>query len=229
MKITVLGKYGPYPAPDGACSGYLVEDGNSKIVLDMGCGVLSRLMKYVDIQDIDCIFISHLHNDHTSDLLPLRYYLEEKGLKMNIVTAIQDDDAYFHKLFDGDEFNVISIDESKEISIGDMSLSFYKMHHTTLTYGIKIKGSRVVAYTADSMYCENVDKLFEGSDMVIADITKQYGVNCPHMNTKIGKELAGRYSAKIIASHIGADYNPSEEYENIYNIEIATEMKQYEV
>lgn len=39
MKLTVLGKYGPYPAVGGATSGYLLETGKASFVLDMGSGV----------------------------------------------------------------------------------------------------------------------------------------------------------------------------------------------
>lgn len=44
MKLTVLGKYGPYgKAGNGSTSGYLVENCGDYIVLDMGSGTLSKL------------------------------------------------------------------------------------------------------------------------------------------------------------------------------------------
>lgn len=46
MYLTVLGCNGPYPAPEGACSGYLLESdsGKTRIVLDLGGGCLGRLL-----------------------------------------------------------------------------------------------------------------------------------------------------------------------------------------
>ena len=41
MKLTVLGKYGPYPKEgDHASSCYLVQGGSTSLVLDMGPGSL---------------------------------------------------------------------------------------------------------------------------------------------------------------------------------------------
>ena len=47
MRLTILGNNGPYPAPGGACSGYLVESdsGNTRILIDCGTGVLASLTK----------------------------------------------------------------------------------------------------------------------------------------------------------------------------------------
>ena len=87
MKLTVIGNYGPYPRKSGtSCSCYLIEDKGVKILLDFGSGAIANLQSVVDIKDIDYIFISHLHYDHTSDLLPLRYLLADKGKKINIIT-----------------------------------------------------------------------------------------------------------------------------------------------
>ena len=73
MELTVLGKYGPYPkAGGGAASGYLVKNGGDSLLLDMGSGTLSRLLSSVDLKNLGGIFISHLHYDHTTDLLPLK-------------------------------------------------------------------------------------------------------------------------------------------------------------
>ena len=76
MKLTVLGKYGPYPAVGGATSGYLLETGKASLVLDMGSGVFSRLEGKIAPEKVDCIIISHFHADHCADLPILGYYLQ---------------------------------------------------------------------------------------------------------------------------------------------------------
>lgn len=42
MKLTVLGKYGPYPKAGGATSGYLLKTNDKIVVLDMGSETLSK-------------------------------------------------------------------------------------------------------------------------------------------------------------------------------------------
>ena len=69
MFLTVLGRHGPYPRPGGACSGYFIEDGSTRVLIDCGSGVLSRLMEHVHPAHLDAIVLSHLHFDHAGGLL----------------------------------------------------------------------------------------------------------------------------------------------------------------
>ena len=71
MELTVIGKYVPYGKEKNGCAScYLVKNDEDLLVMDMGSGTLSRLMGFVDIKKVKNIFISHLHYDQTSDLLP---------------------------------------------------------------------------------------------------------------------------------------------------------------
>ena len=43
MRLTVLGKSPAWQDAGGACSGYLVEDGDTRVLLDCGNGVFAKL------------------------------------------------------------------------------------------------------------------------------------------------------------------------------------------
>ena len=75
MRITVLGKSPAWQDADGACSGYLIEDGDTSLLLDCGNGVFSKLRKFRDYVDLDAVVISHMHADHFLDLVPYAYAL----------------------------------------------------------------------------------------------------------------------------------------------------------
>ena len=60
----------PGRTPDGACSGYLVEEHGACLLLDCGNGVFSKLRRFCDYVDVDAVVISHLHADHILDLVP---------------------------------------------------------------------------------------------------------------------------------------------------------------
>lgn len=214
MELTVLGKYGPYgKAGNGCSSGYLVKNGDDFIVLDMGCGTLSRLMAEVDITRIKNIFISHLHYDHTSDLLVFRYLLEELSQTVNIYTH-REDSQWYNILFNHPNFNVIDIDESTVINVGSMELSFLPMKHTVTDYAIIIRGDKALCYTGDTLFNDNVLKCFEASDLVLADCSKPKGFNGPHMTVENAIRLSKQYpETKIIATHQSADYNPKVDLE----------------
>ena len=73
----MLGKSPAWQDADGACSGYLVEAGGLRVLLDCGPGVFAKLRRFADYAAIDAVVISHLHADHILDLVPfasgLRY------------------------------------------------------------------------------------------------------------------------------------------------------------
>src|SRR5665648_308689 len=59
LRITVLGKSPSWQDADGACSGYLIEEGSTTVLLDCGNGVFSKLRKYRDYVRVDAVVISH--------------------------------------------------------------------------------------------------------------------------------------------------------------------------
>jgi ribonuclease BN (tRNA processing enzyme) len=75
LRVTVLGKSPSWQDADGACSGYLVEDGDTCVLLDCGNGVFAKLRRYRDYTEVDAVVISHLHADHFLDLVPFSYAL----------------------------------------------------------------------------------------------------------------------------------------------------------
>ena len=75
MRVTVLGKSPSWQDAGGACSGYLIEEGDIAVLMDCGNGVFSKLRNYRDYVDVDAVVISHLHADHFLDLVPFSYAL----------------------------------------------------------------------------------------------------------------------------------------------------------
>jgi ribonuclease BN (tRNA processing enzyme) len=75
MKLTIVGCSGSFPGPQSPASCYLItaHDGVRpwRILLDLGSGALGAVQKYMDLQDIDAIFLTHLHPDHCMDLCGL--------------------------------------------------------------------------------------------------------------------------------------------------------------
>ncbi len=75
MRLTVLGKSPSYTDAGGACSGYLVEEGDAAVLLDCGNGVFAKLRQFLDYVAVDAVVISHMHADHILDLVPYAYAL----------------------------------------------------------------------------------------------------------------------------------------------------------
>ena len=55
MKLICLGVNGPFPAAEGATSGYLVASGDARLMLDMGSGTLSALTRYMPPEGLTAV------------------------------------------------------------------------------------------------------------------------------------------------------------------------------
>lgn len=228
MKLTVLGKYGPYAKKGvGATSGYLVEDKDTTILLDMGSGVLSRLLDRIEIQQLDAIYISHIHYDHTSDLLGFRYLLEEIEHPITIYTSYVDSEWY-KILFNHPLFKVINIDESSQIKLKSFTLKFFLMNHTCPDYAIRIEGSTsTLVYTGDTMYTDNILKAVDKANCVLCDCSKPVGFIGPHMNVANAIDISKATGIKILATHLSPNYSPEIEFAPYPNIQVVKELTSY--
>ena len=80
MKLTCLGTGSPESHASRASSGYLVEVGEDKILLDCGGGVVSRLIEAGTMpRDITHLFFTHLHSDHMMDYARLIHAAWDEG------------------------------------------------------------------------------------------------------------------------------------------------------
>lgn len=66
----MLGKSPAWQDVDGACSGYLVEHDATRLLVDCGSGVFSKLRRVCDYTAVDAVVITHMHPDHFFDLVP---------------------------------------------------------------------------------------------------------------------------------------------------------------
>ena len=67
--FTILGSSSGSPNPNRACSGYLLQVGESLSLIDCGGGVTSSFLRQgFDPLRLDRVFISHTHSDHVGEL-----------------------------------------------------------------------------------------------------------------------------------------------------------------
>ncbi len=156
MKLTVLGCHGPYPAAGGSCSGYLLEEGDTRVLIDCGNGVLSRLQYYYKPWELDAVIVSHLHADHISDLFVLRYALDQAiraGLRSSPLPlyAPPDPAGDYERLAYKDVYRVIPLHVGKQLLVGPFSFQFQETAHAIFCLAMRITaGGRVLVYSGDT-------------------------------------------------------------------------------
>ena len=81
MQLTILGGSAAAPNPGQGCSGYLVESGTTRVVVDLGSGTFPELRRHADYRLLDGVVLSHGHLDHLLDVLTLRYALAHNPIE----------------------------------------------------------------------------------------------------------------------------------------------------
>lgn len=202
MKLTILGKFGPYPQDgNSACSGYLIESDTKKLLIDCGSGVLGRLQDTINVNDLDAIYLTHLHYDHTSDMLPMGYLLDTLNKDVKVYTNLTNN-PYEKILFSNKHYIVNYISESTNVVIGDLKLSFFKMDHPVINHGVLIECCGVkLGITGDTRMCPNVINLAKCSDYLLADCSKPVDFKGPHMNVNDAQTILANTDVVIFATH----------------------------
>jgi len=245
MRLTVLGRYGPSPAANGACSGYLLEAEDACILLDCGNGVLARLLNYKALEDIDAIILSHLHSDHVSDMLVLRYALDilkKRGrwLKPLTVYAPQMPDNVWRDLHFNDVFDLQPISADLEVKIGSVRISFEKMVHPVPTFATKFEdiNGRIFVYSGDTSENDALIKFSSGCDMLLCDggllAPEKTSPNAPHLSAKEAAMTASCAGAKaFLLTHLWFEHDEElyKDEARVYysDVQIARELHTYEI
>lgn len=96
VAVQVLGSGGPIPESSRASSGYLLwVDGKARVLVDAGGGVFQRFGQAgAAIDDLDAILLSHLHADHSADLVALLKggYFSERARALPLIGPSGSDD-----------------------------------------------------------------------------------------------------------------------------------------
>lgn len=185
MKLTVLGASASFPAPGGACSGYLVTDGDTRVLLDCGGGVLSQLQLVCPVGDLSAIVISHFHPDHYIDLIALRYGLRYgfgaatrprvlvppggREFLRGLGAALRNAPEMFESAFALEEY-----DAEAAFVVRDLSLTFQRTTHDEPTWACAVArpdGSARLVYTADTQGSDELERFAHGADFLLCEAT----------------------------------------------------------
>ncbi len=185
MRLTVFGSSASFPEPGGACSGYLLEDGDTRVLLDCGSGVLSQLQLVTRVGDLSAIVISHFHPDHYIDLIALRYGLRYgfgesprprvlvppggRQFLRGLGAALRNAPEMFEASFALEEY-----DEEAAFTVGGLALRLQRTTHDEPTWACALErgddAARLV-YTADTQNSDDLERFAHGADFLLCEAT----------------------------------------------------------
>jgi ribonuclease BN (tRNA processing enzyme) len=186
MRLTVLGKSPSWQDADGACSSYLVQEEGVALVLDCGNGAFGKLRAVHDHRAVDAVVISHLHADHTLDLVPFSYALlhgpgGDPEAASPVLHAPPGATAFFRRVVGawGDEdlieqaFALREYDVEETLHVGPLSIRFCPVPHFIPTQAVEIRaaaGPRLT-FSADCGPNDALPAFAAGTDLLLIEAT----------------------------------------------------------
>lgn len=216
MKLHVLGRYGPYPAPGGACSGYLLEQADTKLLIDCGSGVFSRLQQIIGFEDVSAVFLSHLHSDHMADLLIMRYAKDIRKKTLPVYAPKTPSETY-NLLCREALFDVIPVSEDLRVAIGGVHVEFCSMTHPVESYAMRFThGDARLVFSGDTNPNEKLLPFARGASFFLCDgalleSDKRPGQDVPHLTAREAGRIASEARVRRLAlTHLRSVHSPKE-------------------
>ena len=182
LRLTVLGCSSAAPHEATPAAGFLVQWGDTNLLLDIGQGVVRNLQKLFDPHELTAIVIGHMHADHFLDLVGLRYLYPwgerapdplpvhlPPGARARLdalSVAVSERDGFFDAAFDAVEY-----DPAAELRVGDLRLRFVRGRHYVPAWGVVVEapdGTRL-AYTGDTGPSSSVEDAVRGADLLLVE------------------------------------------------------------
>ncbi|WP_369144000.1 MBL fold metallo-hydrolase [Streptomyces sp. R44] len=222
LRITVLGSATPFPRPGNACSGYLVEGGGVRLWVDAGTGTLAELQRYVSLGSVDAVWISHLHADHSADLLTASYALLYAGLDLPLPVplfgppGIADRLAAF--LTNGPArspvekaFAVEELHDGHVVRVGGLTLRSRAVEHGGLpAFALRVEdeaGASLV-HSGDCEPCSSLVELAEGCDLFVCEADGSAPGH--HSAAQAGRSAADARAGRLVVTHVGPGTSPAD-------------------
>ncbi len=217
-ELIILGSGTGVPTLRRGAPGLLLFSEGSTILIDSGSGTLRRMLEVqVTYQDIDLLLYTHIHPDHTADLIPILFACKyahqprQKDLTLASGPGFRD---YFKNLkaiygpwIKPRSYRLIlkSVLE-RPFNFGEVRILSKPMAHLpgSVGYRIEMKDGKSIAISGDTDYCQNIVDLGSGVDLLVLecsfpDARKVEGHLTPGLAGRIGTESRCK---KLLLTHL---------------------------
>jgi len=229
-KVTILGSGTCVPSLSRSACSVLIESGHTRLLLDTGPGTMRRLLETeTSIFDISVIFYSHLHPDHTAELVPFLFATKYPGShsRQKPLTIIAG--KGFSRFFKGltsvygewimlgdDMFKIVELDTAGSdcLYIEGFKVASTPVEHReeSLAYRITGPDKKSIVYSGDTDFSENLVSLSEGADLLICESAMPDSMKMPgHLTPSLAGEIATRAGVKkLVLTHFYPECDKSD-------------------
>jgi ribonuclease BN (tRNA processing enzyme) len=228
LQVTVLGKSPSWQDAAGACSGYLVQEGELQLLLDCGNGVFSKLRSAVDYRSIGEVLISHLHADHFLDLVPFSYGLANavrNGSREVHARPSLRVPAGGHELLRrivgswgsadliDDAFEITEYEADDALTLGPLQVRFREVPHFIRSHAVELTsdGTRFV-FGADCAPNDELVEFAREADLLMVEATlptPELGKRGHMTPREAGEQGAAAHASRLVLTHYSDEMDAS--------------------
>ncbi|MFF4182736.1 MBL fold metallo-hydrolase [Streptomyces sp. NPDC001691] len=224
LRLTVLGSATPYASVDNPCSGYLVSSGRTRIWMDAGSGTLAQLQRHVRLDEVAAIWLSHLHADHSADLLTAYYAALYADLRLTAPIPLYGPpgtaDRLAHFLTNGPRrspvesaFAVHELHDGHQVRVGEIALTSRTVRHGMPAFAVRVEaGGRSLVYSGDTAPCTNLTRLAEGCDVLLCEAESAHAQEgeerVHHTPEDAGGTARAARVGRLVVTHVGRALTP---------------------
>ncbi len=217
MQVTILGAGTCLPRARHSAAGYVVRVDGTPLLFDAGPGTVARLAADgVSYRELEYVFITHLHSDHTLDLATLLQALvatpgwkREKTLHM---TGCRGFVSFLNKLmqlYDGIAprgYELLAsemVEERREYPKWSIQTALTAHTPDSIAYRIEAEG-RSVVYSGDAAESGHLAELARNADLLICECSLPNGWLKPdHLTAgQVGRIAQAARVHKLVLTHL---------------------------
>ncbi|WP_106398078.1 MBL fold metallo-hydrolase [Actinocorallia populi] len=224
LRLTVLGSATPYASVDNPCSGYLVSGGDTRVWVDAGSGTLARLQRHVRLDELDAIWISHLHADHSADLLTAYYAALYADIRLTAPIPLYGPpgiaDRLAHFLTNTatrspieSAFAVGELHDGHRARAGALTLTSRSVRHGMPAFALRVETEdRSLVYSGDTAPCPALTDLADGCDVLLCEAESDRAPAAEeqvhHTPEDAGDTARSAGAKRLIVTHVGPFLTP---------------------
>lgn len=217
-ELILLGSGTGIPSLRRSSPGLMILSDHTSILIDSGPGTLRKMLEVgVTYRDVDLILYTHLHPDHTADLIPTLFACKygdlprEKDLLCMGGPGFKSFFEELKKLYgtwiEPQSYQLTVKEVSKEaLFYRDLKILTKPMAHISgsVGYRIEFKDGKSIAISGDTDYCQNIIDLGFEVDLLVIESSFPDGKK---VEGHLTPSLAGRIALesgckKLLLTHL---------------------------
>ncbi|MEE9583929.1 MAG: ribonuclease Z [Candidatus Brocadiales bacterium] len=216
-RVTVIGSGTGVPSLSRGYPSILIRAEGEIMLLDTGPCTLARLLlQGVTYVDIDRVFYTHLHPDHSAGMTSMLFAMRNaepkrtKPLRVFGPPGLKEFYGGLNQLYGNAltpksyELNLAELSE-EETAFDGWKVRTSPMAHMVPTIGYRLEFStgEVLAYSGDTDYCENIVNLAKGADVLVLECSfpedlRVEGHLVPSLCARVARESGCR---RLVLNH----------------------------